>query len=279
MNSDKYANTYKVEFVDEASLDILPANTLQLVANGLDIDSITRVDALPANPSEEKLYEYEGTLYYYDNDEWHTVGTAQELQAEIEARQAEDNNLQEQIDALEVASDVKDVVATKAELDDYDTSSLEDNAIIKVLTDETHDDQTAYYRYNEQLDSFIFIGAVSPYYTKSETNTLLDEKVDKVAGKGLSTNDYTDAEKTKLEGIEAGAEVNVQSDWSQADSEADDFIKNKPSIYTQSEVDSLLDDKQNTLTAGNNITISNDVISADVDSLSNNDWETLFPTA
>ena len=33
-------------------------------------------------------------------------------------------------------------------------------------------------------------------------------KVDKVAGKGLSTNDYTDVEKTKLDGIESGAQVN-----------------------------------------------------------------------
>ena len=36
----------------------------------------------------------------------------------------------------------------------------------------------------------------------------LDGKVDKVTGKGLSTNDFTNAYKTKLEGIEAGAEVN-----------------------------------------------------------------------
>ena len=37
-------------------------------------------------------------------------------------------------------------------------------------------------------------------------------------------------DKTKLDGIQAGAEVNVQSDWSQSDSTADDFIKNKPTI-------------------------------------------------
>lgn len=37
----------------------------------------------------------------------------------------------------------------------------------------------------------------------------LDEKVDKVAGKGLSTNDYTTDEKNKLAGIAAGAQVNV----------------------------------------------------------------------
>ncbi|MEY3439044.1 MAG: hypothetical protein RL265_1629 [Bacteroidota bacterium] len=36
-------------------------------------------------------------------------------------------------------------------------------------------------------------------------------KVDKVTGKGLSTEDYTTAEKSKLAGIEAGAEVNVNA--------------------------------------------------------------------
>lgn len=37
----------------------------------------------------------------------------------------------------------------------------------------------------------------------------IDKKVDKVAGKGLSTNDYTKDEKTKLEGVATGAQVNV----------------------------------------------------------------------
>lgn len=55
-------------------------------------------------------------------------------------------------------------------------------------------------------------------------------KVDKVDGKGLSTNDYTTAEKTKLAGIASGAEANVQSDWNQTDTGADDYIKNKPTI-------------------------------------------------
>ena len=39
--------------------------------------------------------------------------------------------------------------------------------------------------------------------------TQLNDKVDKVTGKGLSTNDYTSAEKTKLSGIEAGAQKNT----------------------------------------------------------------------
>ncbi len=57
-----------------------------------------------------------------------------------------------------------------------------------------------------------------------------DKFVRKVDGKGLSSNDYTGEEKTKLAGIEAGAKANVQPDWKQSDTAADDYIKNKPSI-------------------------------------------------
>jgi len=46
-------------------------------------------------------------------------------------------------------------------------------------------------------------------------------------------NNFTTAEQTKLSGIESGAEVNVQSDWSQSDNTADDYIKNKPTIPTK----------------------------------------------
>lgn len=58
----------------------------------------------------------------------------------------------------------------------------------------------------------------------------LATKVDKVPGKELSDNNFTDEELAKLNGIEAGAEVNVQSDWDQTDTSADDYIKNKPTI-------------------------------------------------
>ena len=56
---------------------------------------------------------------------------------------------------------------------------------------------------------------------------LYNKSVFKEAGKGLSTNDYTTTEQTKLAGIAAGAEVNVQSDLAQEDESADDFVKNK----------------------------------------------------
>ncbi len=59
---------------------------------------------------------------------------------------------------------------------------------------------------------------------------LEESKVDKAEGKGLSTNDYTNADKNKLSGIAEGAEVNVQADWNITDSNSDAYIKNKPNV-------------------------------------------------
>lgn len=55
-----------------------------------------------------------------------------------------------------------------------------------------------------------------------------DNMVAKEDGKGLSSNDYTAGEKSKLAGIAVGAEVNVQSDWNATSGAAQ--ILNKPSI-------------------------------------------------
>ena len=54
----------------------------------------------------------------------------------------------------------------------------------------------------------------------------LDLKVDAVSGKGLSTNDYTTAEKNKLAGIEAGAQVNPTIDSALSDSSTN-AVQNK----------------------------------------------------
>ena len=79
------------------------------------------------------------------------------------------------------------------------------------------------------VDSSLSDSSENPVQNKV-VKAALDDKVDKVSGKGLSENDYTTAEKNKLAGIASGAEVNVQSDWNQTDNTADDYIKNKPDI-------------------------------------------------
>ena len=66
--------------------------------------------------------------------------------------------------------------------------------------------------------------------TNQNFTELYNGKVDKVTGKGLSENDFTDADKAKLDGIESGAQVNVQADLLQDDDLADDFVKNKDAV-------------------------------------------------
>jgi hypothetical protein len=57
----------------------------------------------------------------------------------------------------------------------------------------------------------------------------LDSKVDKVVGKQLTTEDFTTTLKSKLDGIETGAEKNVNPDWNAVSGDAQ--ILNKPVLY------------------------------------------------
>ena len=79
-------------------------------------------------------------------------------------------------------------------------------------------------------------------YYHSKVKNLLGGKVDKETGKGLSANDFTNALKTKLEGIATGAEVN-QNAFS-------NVVVGETTIAADSKTDTL------TLEAGNNITLT-----------------------
>ena len=72
-------------------------------------------------------------------------------------------------------------------------------------------------------------------HTISEIDNLqntLANKIDKVIGKQLSTEDYTTAEKNKLAGIQEGAEANVNADWNATS--GDTQILNKPTVFPPS---------------------------------------------
>lgn len=99
--------------------------------------------------------------------------TTTQLNSEANARQLADNNLQGQIDAITASSDVTDIVGTYAELQAYDTSKLTNADIVKVLQDETHNDETTYYRWviTQNVGAWSLIGEEGPYYTKSQADT------------------------------------------------------------------------------------------------------------
>lgn len=272
------------------------------------------------------------------------------IAVETNAREGADANLQGQIDAIVASSDVVDIVGTYADLQNYDTTKLHNNDIIKVLSDETRGGATTYYRWLTASSDFTYIGSEGPYYTKSEADSTFTPQTRTINNKPLSSditltatdvgalpnstviptvndatltiqkngtdvttftansatnttaniivptktsdltndgadntstyveadelatvattgaysdlsgtpsiptktsdltndsdfvsdasyvhtdNNFTTTLKDKLDGIASGAEVNVQSDWSQTDNTADDYIKNKPSIPTK----------------------------------------------
>jgi hypothetical protein len=74
----------------------------------------------------------------------------------------------------------------------------------------------------------------SAHWAQVTVGESLYTKVDKISGKGLSTNDFTNDYKTKLDGIATGAEVNVQANWTESNSSSDAYIKNKPGNATTS---------------------------------------------
>ena len=95
-----------------------------------------------------------------------------------------------------------------------------------------------------------FITNATAQITESQVTGLttdLANKVDVEAGKGLSTNDFTNALKSKLEGIESGAEVNVQADWTETNSSSDAYIQNKPNL------EALLNEKQDVIDSSNKL--------------------------
>lgn len=72
--------------------------------------------------------------------------------------------------------------------------------------------------YNEYIWTGVkyeLLGTTAPdltvFYTKDEANELLNKKVDKATGKGLSTNDFTNTYKTKLDGLKNYDDTELQN--------------------------------------------------------------------
>lgn len=82
-----------------------------------------------------------------------------------------------------------------------------------------------------KADSVEWEGVLNKPATITNIDTEMGKKVDKVTGKGLSTNDYTTVDKNKLGGIAAGAQVNVKSDWDATTGDAQ--ILNKPTALSE----------------------------------------------
>ena len=128
----------------------------------------------------------------------------------------------------------KESIVTKEAVEAVLTGTITSHNHDGVYLTDAPSDSKQYVRSNGEWASIDFSSA--DFATKEELNT----KVDKVEGKGLSTNDYTTEEKNKLNSIANGAEVNVNADWNAT--EGDALILNKPTI--PSKVSELTNDSE-----------------------------------
>ena len=87
---------------------------------------------------------------------------AERIITEEETRAAADDELQAEIDEMRNNPDVADIVGTYSDLQNYDTATLTDKDIIRVLDDSQHDGMSTYYRYEASTDDFTYIGGSAP---------------------------------------------------------------------------------------------------------------------
>lgn len=165
-----------------------------ILRNGteLTITNKTVNVTVPTKTSDLTNDGSDGTDIYVESatlDDYYTkTETDTNIGYETDAREIADAGLQEQIDAIVASSDVVDIVGTYAALQAYDTSKLHDNDIIKVLTDETRDEATTYYRWDADTSTWSYIGAEGPFYTKAETDAIFTPMTRTINSKALTAD-------------------------------------------------------------------------------------------
>lgn len=176
-----------------AVIEINNPDQLVLLRKVVIPSSMGGPDELPPTIGKYKnvvlYYEKTTEVYLYSSDGIPTAigGDLSEILARLDSleeysetetaeREEADNSLQEQIEAIRAASDVVDIVGTYQDLLNYDTSKLNENDIIRVLVDSTHDGATSYYRWTS--GRWVFIGAMGPFYTQEELDQMFDNEAD-----------------------------------------------------------------------------------------------------
>lgn len=72
-------------------------------------------------------------------------------------------DVEDEVERLENNPDVVDIVATYADLQNYDTSGLTDKDVVRVLQDETHNGDSTYYRWSTTAQTWTYIGESKQY--------------------------------------------------------------------------------------------------------------------
>lgn len=179
------SNYYNKQEVDSL-VDTIPKFDIKVVQT-LPSSNIspTTVYLVTGDSETGNLYDE----YIYVDNKWELLGTQTTDLSNYYNKTEVDNLLSVKVDSSDLST-----VATSGSYND-----LSNKPTVPTKTSDLKNDS-----------NFVSSSDLSnSYYSKTQTDNLLDTKVDKLTGKGLSTNDYTTAEKTKLSNIEAEANKTV----------------------------------------------------------------------
>ena len=253
-------------------------NTTQTTLQG-NIDTLSGTVTSNYNDLTQSITNNVSTLNTRITNEVSTLNGA--ISNEATTRANADNNLQTQIDAIVSSSDVFDIVGTYAELQAYDISTVPVNDIIKVLVDSTHNNAATYYRCveNAGVKSWSYIGSEGAYYTKGEADSTFVPQTRTINNKALNQNiNLTASDVGALPvgtqigngtilltqgGIQKGTftlnqtgNATIDFDAVSEDITVDSELSTTSTNPVQNKViTGALDDKQDTLDAGDNIEI------------------------
>ena len=177
----------------------------------------------------------DGNNYFWDGSAWQSMGNAVDLSGKLDANLTPANagkflKVDTNGDVQPVTLDVVSTGAVNTALaGKVDVAQPNANAGDLLAVDSTGKvtAQTIPYATQAYADGIIKAGSSEPtdaqtklwintsdvegeaVYTQDEIDAALDNKVDKETGKGLSTNDFTDAYLDRLLSVANGAQVNV----------------------------------------------------------------------
>lgn len=246
VTKDDIINSNQI-FLDNTKLDLLNEGLLKYNIK-LRFNNTSLNEPFDISKTVETEYFIKNDNY---NDSTCTGGTVSDTysKSEIDLKLS----LKANVSDIFNKSEINSMLSTKANKSDLpDISNLvtkdelnlkanKSDVYSKVEVDAKFDnieevDLTNYYTKNEVDEKIADAGTIdlSNYYKKAEVDNKLTTKVDAVEGKMLSTNDYTDADKTKLQSLNNYDDTSIkQSIANKAD------INN---VYSKSEVDKKIDD-------------------------------------
>ena len=116
------------------------------------------------------------------------------------------DELRQQIGNI-TAYEVSVTVSSFSELSSYDTSTLTDGDIIKVESDETNNNSVAYYQWDAETSTYNMLGVNGIYYTKTETDKLIDEVKDGISNLTTQVTNIEQTIETNKPYVQQGTEI------------------------------------------------------------------------